>query len=249
MSTSASGIRPRIRIPIRSRLSDFSVGHARCLLITDASAKRPSVSANEATPIAASCFQAGPLRFTPGTWSAESYDCSRLDRRRRSRRVIARARGAGRAAGVPRGTCGTPRAGTRRIGAARAPRGRGRGRQDEPCSDVRRRRPRCPRALGCLRPTPDASAARAVPRHGADRGGARAAAARLRAADALLDELGLHTLMLAEDVHWADEVTLDALRYVDRRITRTRSVVVAGRPGPETATSAAMQAAIERPPI
>jgi DNA-binding CsgD family transcriptional regulator/tetratricopeptide (TPR) repeat protein len=44
---------------------------------------------------------------------------------------------------------------------------------------------------------------------------------------ALLDELRLHTVMVAEDVHWADEATLDALRFVGRRITGGRSVVVA----------------------
>jgi len=43
---------------------------------------------------------------------------------------------------------------------------------------------------------------------------------------ALLDELSLHTLMIAEDVHWADEATLDALRFIGRRITGTRSLVV-----------------------
>jgi DNA-binding CsgD family transcriptional regulator/tetratricopeptide (TPR) repeat protein len=44
---------------------------------------------------------------------------------------------------------------------------------------------------------------------------------------ALLHELRLYTVMVAEDVHWADEATLDALRFVGRRITGARSVVVA----------------------
>jgi predicted ATPase len=41
---------------------------------------------------------------------------------------------------------------------------------------------------------------------------------------ALLDELSRHTLMVVEDAHWADEATLDALRFVGRRATGTRSV-------------------------
>jgi DNA-binding CsgD family transcriptional regulator/tetratricopeptide (TPR) repeat protein len=43
----------------------------------------------------------------------------------------------------------------------------------------------------------------------------------------LLDELSLHTLLVAEDLHWADEATLDALRFIGRRVTGTRSVVLA----------------------
>ena len=43
---------------------------------------------------------------------------------------------------------------------------------------------------------------------------------------ALLDELSAPSVMVVEDAHWADEATLDALRFVGRRITRTRSVVV-----------------------
>jgi predicted ATPase len=44
---------------------------------------------------------------------------------------------------------------------------------------------------------------------------------------ALLEELSLRTLMVIEDVHWADEATLDALRFVGRRITSTHSLVLA----------------------
>jgi DNA-binding CsgD family transcriptional regulator/tetratricopeptide (TPR) repeat protein len=43
---------------------------------------------------------------------------------------------------------------------------------------------------------------------------------------ALFDELCVHTLMVVEDVHWADEATLDVLRFVGRRVLRTRSLVV-----------------------
>jgi DNA-binding CsgD family transcriptional regulator/tetratricopeptide (TPR) repeat protein len=43
---------------------------------------------------------------------------------------------------------------------------------------------------------------------------------------ALLDELSVRTVMVVEDAHWADEATLDALRFIGRRATGTRSVVV-----------------------
>ena len=43
---------------------------------------------------------------------------------------------------------------------------------------------------------------------------------------ALLAELAPHTVMVVEDVHWADEATLDALRFVGRRVTGTRSAVL-----------------------
>jgi DNA-binding CsgD family transcriptional regulator/tetratricopeptide (TPR) repeat protein len=42
----------------------------------------------------------------------------------------------------------------------------------------------------------------------------------------LLDELSGPTVMVVDDVHWADGATLDALRFVGRRVERTRSVVV-----------------------
>lgn len=50
--------------------------------------------------------------------------------------------------------------------------------------------------------------------------------ARYELLTALLDQLRLHTLLVAEDVHWADEATLDALRFIGRRVTGARSVVV-----------------------
>src|SRR5262245_47182235 len=43
---------------------------------------------------------------------------------------------------------------------------------------------------------------------------------------ALLDELSVETVMVVEDAHWADEATLDALRFVGRRVTATHSVVL-----------------------
>jgi DNA-binding CsgD family transcriptional regulator len=44
---------------------------------------------------------------------------------------------------------------------------------------------------------------------------------------ALLDELARSTLVVLEDVHWADEATLDALRVLGRRIDQTRGMVIA----------------------
>ncbi|HET7450874.1 MAG TPA: LuxR C-terminal-related transcriptional regulator [Gaiellaceae bacterium] len=43
---------------------------------------------------------------------------------------------------------------------------------------------------------------------------------------ALLAELATRSLMVVEDVHWADEATLDALRFLGRRVTGTPSVVL-----------------------
>ncbi len=44
---------------------------------------------------------------------------------------------------------------------------------------------------------------------------------------ALLDELGTEpTLAVFEDVHWADEATLDALKYVGRRVERSSCLLV-----------------------
>src|SRR5579862_4553957 len=42
----------------------------------------------------------------------------------------------------------------------------------------------------------------------------------------LLEELRLPTVLVIEDVHWADEATLDVLRIVGRRIADTPSLVV-----------------------
>ena len=53
-------------------------------------------------------------------------------------------------------------------------------------------------------------------------------AERLRVFGAFLDLLSTQpSLVLLEDLHWADEATLDLLRYIGRRIARTRSLVVA----------------------
>ena len=50
---------------------------------------------------------------------------------------------------------------------------------------------------------------------------------------ALLDELSVRTVMVVEDAHWADGATLEALRFVGRRVTGTRSVVIVTYRGDE----------------
>jgi DNA-binding CsgD family transcriptional regulator/tetratricopeptide (TPR) repeat protein len=47
-----------------------------------------------------------------------------------------------------------------------------------------------------------------------------------RVALALLEALASPTVVVVEDVHWADEATLDVLRFVGRRIGRTRSTML-----------------------
>src|SRR5262245_45991571 len=49
---------------------------------------------------------------------------------------------------------------------------------------------------------------------------------RLRVFSAFLNLLTSPSLVLLEDLHWADEATLDLLRFVGRRIARTRSLIV-----------------------
>jgi len=53
-------------------------------------------------------------------------------------------------------------------------------------------------------------------------------AGRLRVFGAFLQMLSArHVLVLVEDLHWADEATLDLLRYVGRRVAATKSLLVA----------------------
>ena len=65
------------------------------------------------------------------------------------------------------------------------------------------------------------------------RRGASATAERLAAGapihdvfDAFLSDLGTPTVAVMEDLHWADEATLDLLRFVGRRIGGTRSLLL-----------------------
>ncbi len=54
--------------------------------------------------------------------------------------------------------------------------------------------------------------------------------------DAFLRDLSKPTLAIMEDLHWADEATLDMLRFVGRRIDRTPSVIVASMRADEVGT-------------
>ncbi len=49
---------------------------------------------------------------------------------------------------------------------------------------------------------------------------------RLRVFGAFLDAISRPALILIEDLHWADEATLDLLRYVSRRLARARALLV-----------------------
>ena len=61
---------------------------------------------------------------------------------------------------------------------------------------------------------------------------------RLRAFAAFLDLLASRpSAVLIEDLHWADEATLDLIRYVGRRIARTRSLVLASYRSDEVVAS------------
>jgi predicted ATPase len=48
--------------------------------------------------------------------------------------------------------------------------------------------------------------------------------------DELTDEGGAVTVLVVEDVHWADDATLDALTFVARRIEGLRALLAAGSP-------------------
>ena len=111
---------------------------------------------------------------------------------------------------------------------------RGRDRQDGPAASPRRgRRRRRPGVVGGLRAAVHAPPARPAGRHGG--GAARPTSAPPSDAGAavheilplLLDELGrAPTLVVIEDVHWADEATLDLIALLGRRVRSTRGLVV-----------------------
>jgi predicted ATPase len=54
---------------------------------------------------------------------------------------------------------------------------------------------------------------------------ARADAPRDDLFDALLRTLGGFSVIVVEDAHWADEATIDLLRFLGRRIRNTRSLL------------------------
>ncbi len=57
---------------------------------------------------------------------------------------------------------------------------------------------------------------------------------RHRLMTALLDELRHRSVLVIEDAHWADQATLDVIRFVGRRAGQTRSVVVVSYRDDET---------------
>jgi DNA-binding CsgD family transcriptional regulator/tetratricopeptide (TPR) repeat protein len=62
-----------------------------------------------------------------------------------------------------------------------------------------------------------------------DRGGVLAAGDRDAVIDALLDELSIASrpaVVIVEDVHWADDASLDVIRYLARRVDRLPALVV-----------------------
>ncbi len=78
-----------------------------------------------------------------------------------------------------------------------------------------------PRPLAPLHDIAEQARGELLPLLGSDAG-------RLRVFGAFLQMLSArHVLVLIEDLHWADEATLDLLRYVGRRIGATKSLVLA----------------------
>ena len=88
--------------------------------------------------------------------------------------------------------------------------------------------------LGCLRCARHAAAARPLDRHRGGGGGPAArvacarATSRTRSSLALLEELSAvrPTIAVIEDVHWADEATLDIVRLLARRAEALGALVV-----------------------
>ncbi|CAN5602179.1 AAA family ATPase [soil metagenome] len=76
-----------------------------------------------------------------------------------------------------------------------------------------------PRALGPLRDMAGTAAPRVAAALEADQ-------SRHLVFEAFLRELAEPTLAVIEDVHWADQGTVDLLRFVARRVATTRSVVI-----------------------
>ena len=61
---------------------------------------------------------------------------------------------------------------------------------------------------------------------------------------ALLGELSADTVMVIEDAHWADEATLDALRFIGRRVNGTRSIVLVTFRDDEVGTGHSLRAVL-----
>jgi ATP/maltotriose-dependent transcriptional regulator MalT len=72
-------------------------------------------------------------------------------------------------------------------------------------------------------------------------------ASRERIFAAMLDELeraGERIVLIVEDMHWADDATLDLLKYLGRRIARTRAMVIVTYRSDEVHSRHALQIAI-----
>ena len=101
-------------------------------------------------------------------------------------------------------------------------------RQDQPARRARGAARRCQAVVGCLRRAADAASAGAAPGHralGRTSRSARCSAPTAPASalfESVLSELqrGGPTLVVIEDLHWADEATLDLVRFLGRRIDR-----------------------------
>lgn len=64
---------------------------------------------------------------------------------------------------------------------------------------------------------------------------------------AMLDQMeraGERTILIIEDMHWADDATLDLLKYLGRRIARTRAMLIATYRSEEVHSRHALQIAI-----
>jgi len=64
---------------------------------------------------------------------------------------------------------------------------------------------------------------------------------------AFLDELGggkLPTVVVVEDLHWADDATLDWLRYLSRRIAKRRALIIASYRDDEMAADSSLRGVI-----
>src|SRR5689334_10132742 len=72
-------------------------------------------------------------------------------------------------------------------------------------------------------------------------------ASRERIFAAMLDELersGERIVLIIEDMHWADDATLDLLKYLGRRIARTQAMVIVTYRSEEVHSRHALQIAI-----
>ena len=109
--------------------------------------------------------------------------------------------------------------------------GRGRDRQDRAGHRAHRGARRPPRAVGRLRPADHAAPARpAARRRPRGRRPRSAALERPRSREdvltAALDELAAGAVLVIEDLHWADDATLDLVALLGRRLVRSPGCLI-----------------------